>query len=175
VTYQDKTIACRDCDGQFVFTAGEQEFYAQKGFTNEPVRCPLRRRARKQGHEGISRMQGQSCPQDVTGAGIIRAEDLLHLGEHPRSDERLRSDRKAQRDRAIYGGSLPAGTVQATVLRVAPDGRYLFAHVEEPDIDVYVHHELFDRLKNPPRAGDQIRVTLERSDRGVRARTLEAV
>ena len=30
--YQDKSITCRDCGEDFVFTAGEQEFYAQKGF-----------------------------------------------------------------------------------------------------------------------------------------------
>src|SRR4051812_1815599 len=36
---QDKVLTCRDCGNQFVFTAGEQEFYAQRGFTNEPSRC----------------------------------------------------------------------------------------------------------------------------------------
>ena len=32
----------------FVFTAGEQQFYAEKGFTNQPVRCPACRKAKKQ-------------------------------------------------------------------------------------------------------------------------------
>jgi CxxC-x17-CxxC domain-containing protein len=44
---QDKTLVCVDCGNQFVFTAGEQEFYAQKGFTNSPTRCPSCRAARK--------------------------------------------------------------------------------------------------------------------------------
>ena len=48
MSYADKTLTCRDCGAQFVFTAGEQEFYAQKGFTNEPSRCPSCRQARKQ-------------------------------------------------------------------------------------------------------------------------------
>ena len=39
MSYADKTLTCRDCNQPFVFTAGEQEFYAQKGFTNEPTRC----------------------------------------------------------------------------------------------------------------------------------------
>jgi hypothetical protein len=43
----DKTLKCRDCGEQFVFTAGEQEFYAQKGFENEPTRCASCRRAKK--------------------------------------------------------------------------------------------------------------------------------
>jgi CxxC-x17-CxxC domain-containing protein len=37
--FQDKTLNCVDCGQSFVFTAGEQEFYAQKGFQNEPKRC----------------------------------------------------------------------------------------------------------------------------------------
>ncbi len=49
MSYADKTLACRDCGTEFVFTAGEQEFYAQKGFTNEPTRCPSCRQARKAG------------------------------------------------------------------------------------------------------------------------------
>lgn len=44
----DKTLTCRDCGMDFVFTAGEQEFYASKGFVNEPTRCPACRQARKQ-------------------------------------------------------------------------------------------------------------------------------
>jgi len=36
MSFKDKHIPCKDCGGEFVFTAGEQEFYAQKGFTNEP-------------------------------------------------------------------------------------------------------------------------------------------
>ena len=39
--YQDKTLTCKDCGQEFVFTAGEQEFYAEKGFVNEPQRCRL--------------------------------------------------------------------------------------------------------------------------------------
>ncbi|WP_082789105.1 zinc-ribbon domain containing protein [Desulfolucanica intricata] len=45
--YTDKTLVCRDCGEEFTFTAGEQEFYAEKGFANEPSRCPSCRAARK--------------------------------------------------------------------------------------------------------------------------------
>ena len=47
INMQDKTLTCRDCGAQFTFTASEQEFYAQKGYTNEPGRCPECRAARK--------------------------------------------------------------------------------------------------------------------------------
>lgn len=45
--YEDKTLTCRDCGAQFVFTAGEQAFYAERGFQNEPSRCKSCRDARK--------------------------------------------------------------------------------------------------------------------------------
>lgn len=44
---EDKTLKCKECGQDFVFSAGEQEFYAQKGFQNEPVRCAPCRQARK--------------------------------------------------------------------------------------------------------------------------------
>ena len=43
----DKTLTCRDCGSEFVFTEGEQEFYKEKGFENEPTRCPACRKAKK--------------------------------------------------------------------------------------------------------------------------------
>lgn len=47
MSYADKTLTCRECAVDFVFPASEQEFYAQKGFTNEPSRCPSCRQQRK--------------------------------------------------------------------------------------------------------------------------------
>lgn len=43
----DKTLRCRECGRDFVFTAGEQEFYQLKGLLNEPARCPECRAVRK--------------------------------------------------------------------------------------------------------------------------------
>ena len=37
---EDKTLVCKECGKEFVFSASEQEFYESKGFTNEPGRCP---------------------------------------------------------------------------------------------------------------------------------------
>jgi len=44
----DKTLTCKECGAEFVFTEGEQAFYKEKGFENEPQRCLPCRRARKQ-------------------------------------------------------------------------------------------------------------------------------
>ncbi len=45
--FTERTLTCRDCGRSFPFTVEEQEFFAQKGFTNDPVRCPECRAARK--------------------------------------------------------------------------------------------------------------------------------
>lgn len=37
--FNDKTLSCKDCGEDFVFSASEQEFYEKKGFKNEPRRC----------------------------------------------------------------------------------------------------------------------------------------
>jgi ssDNA-binding Zn-finger/Zn-ribbon topoisomerase 1 len=54
MSYEDRVFTCRDCGKEFVFTAGEQEFYSQKGFLNDPVRCPDCRRARKRARDDAS-------------------------------------------------------------------------------------------------------------------------
>ena len=45
--YTDKTLTCKDCGAEFTFTAGEQAFYAEKGFENAPTRCKACRIAKK--------------------------------------------------------------------------------------------------------------------------------
>ena len=45
--YEDKTLICKDCGNEFIFSAGEQEFFAKKGLTNEPKKCKACRDARK--------------------------------------------------------------------------------------------------------------------------------
>lgn len=50
--FEDKTLNCKECGEDFVFSAREQEFYQEKGFENLPSRCPSCRASRKQ------RMQG---------------------------------------------------------------------------------------------------------------------
>jgi hypothetical protein len=43
----DKPLTCKDCQKEFLFTEGEQAFYKEKGFENEPQRCPDCRREKK--------------------------------------------------------------------------------------------------------------------------------
>jgi len=54
----DKMLVCKDCGASFEFTENEQNFYAEKGFTNEPTRCKSCRAARKAGG-------GSSSPKEM--------------------------------------------------------------------------------------------------------------
>lgn len=44
--YNDRILTCADCGQEFAFTASEQEFYAQRQFT-DPRRCASCRASRK--------------------------------------------------------------------------------------------------------------------------------
>lgn len=48
----DKSLTCVECGATFTFTAGEQEFFASRGYTNEPKRCPECRGARRSQQRG---------------------------------------------------------------------------------------------------------------------------
>jgi CxxC-x17-CxxC domain-containing protein len=76
----DKTLTCRDCGMDFVFTAGEQGFYAQKGFTNEPTRCPSCRQARKANGGGRSSGYGSRDSYSSGGYGRDSYDDRESYG-----------------------------------------------------------------------------------------------
>lgn len=46
MSYQDKDLTCQDCGQSFTFSADDQSFHAEKGYT-DPKRCPNCRRARR--------------------------------------------------------------------------------------------------------------------------------
>ena len=54
MSFTDKSITCADCGTTFVFSASEQELFAQRGYTNDPKRCPACRQARKSERVGSS-------------------------------------------------------------------------------------------------------------------------
>ena len=52
MAYTDRTLDCVECGARFTFSAEEQEFFASKGFTNEPKRCPDCRQTRRRQRSG---------------------------------------------------------------------------------------------------------------------------
>ncbi len=70
LVFEDKTITCKDCGESFVFTAGEQGFYLEKGLINEPQRCPncreRRRQERAAGVREVSTVTCADCGEETT-------------------------------------------------------------------------------------------------------------
>jgi CxxC-x17-CxxC domain-containing protein len=61
MAFTDQTLKCRDCGADFVWTASEQEFYQQKGFTNAPTRCLNCRKMKKDQRFGERQMYTVTC------------------------------------------------------------------------------------------------------------------
>ena len=61
--YQDRSLTCRDCAEEFIFSAGEQAFFATKGLTNDPQRCPSCRAVAKRAraNEGPREFHAAIC------------------------------------------------------------------------------------------------------------------
>ena len=76
---EDKSITCVDCGEEFLFTAGEQAFYRERGLTNEPTRCKNCREKRKAGRSmtggggggggGYGRSEKQMYPATCSNCG----------------------------------------------------------------------------------------------------------
>ena len=45
--YEDRTLSCVECNQSFTFSADDQAYHAEKGYTNEPKRCPTCRQAKR--------------------------------------------------------------------------------------------------------------------------------
>ena len=69
MTFEDRTLVCKDCGAEFAFTASEQEFYAEKGFQNDPARCPDCRSARKR-QRNSARGEREFFPVTCASCGV---------------------------------------------------------------------------------------------------------
>ena len=65
MSFQDRSLECFDCSATFTFTADEQEFFAGKGFTNDPKRCPSCRQAKKAERGGYGGGYGSRPPREM--------------------------------------------------------------------------------------------------------------
>ena len=86
--FNDKILNCRDCGVDFEFSASEQEFYAEKGFTNEPGRCPQCRAAKKaqtrnQGGGGYGRQEREMFPAVCATCGKETTVPFQPSGDKP--------------------------------------------------------------------------------------------
>jgi CxxC-x17-CxxC domain-containing protein len=96
---EDKILICKDCGNEFVFSAREQQFFAEKGFANQPLRCRECRQARRsQSDKPIARAQTRPLYEAVCAA----------CGTETTVPFRPRGDRPVY-CRACYSAKVPAG------------------------------------------------------------------
>lgn len=84
--FQDKTLTCRDCGQSFVFTAGEQGFYIEKGLMNSPQRCPSCRANRRNNRsapssESSSTITCARCGKEATVPFVPRLDRPVYCGD----------------------------------------------------------------------------------------------
>jgi CxxC-x17-CxxC domain-containing protein len=90
--YQDEILNCVDCSRQFTFSAGEQEFFAMKGFANKPNRCPDCRAARKASGGGRpggggGGPRGGGAPREMFRATCSQCGGVAEVPFQPRGDK----------------------------------------------------------------------------------------
>lgn len=86
MSYTEKALQCADCGKTFNFTAEEQEFFATKGFTNEPKRCPScrsTRRSERSGGGSFNRGPRQMYPATCAQCGKQTEVPFQPLGNKP--------------------------------------------------------------------------------------------
>ncbi len=82
--FQDRTVTCSDCKNDFVFTAGEQEFFAHKGFREIPKRCKPCRDSRKQRRvDGYGDSRDAEPREPPRSAGASSGPGPAAGGGHP--------------------------------------------------------------------------------------------
>ena len=86
MSFTDKILTCSDCGAAFTFTAGEQEFHAEKGFTNEPRRCPDCRQARRSSDGGRSGGGGGGGNREMFEATCGSCGKIARVPFQPRGD-----------------------------------------------------------------------------------------
>lgn len=90
---KDQILTCRDCNKQFVFTEGEQAFFAEKQFV-APTRCKVCRQLRKAAQNGAAPQE----PQVETTSGVPAASTYQDEGFRPKKKSGGRRSRREEED-----------------------------------------------------------------------------
>ncbi|MBU2595325.1 zinc-ribbon domain-containing protein [Patescibacteria group bacterium] len=85
---EGQKIICKICGKEFVFSKGEQEFFAQKGLQNIPKSCPECRELRKKGGDALVEVKCQSCGKVGSFHKRIEAKRVLCADCYAKEEER---------------------------------------------------------------------------------------
>jgi CxxC-x17-CxxC domain-containing protein len=83
MSYQDRTLTCQDCGQSFTFSADDQSYHAEKGYTNEPKRCPACREVRRAERGGSGQFPRQMYPAVCAQCGKQTEVPFQPRGDRP--------------------------------------------------------------------------------------------
>ncbi|MCY4415641.1 MAG: zinc-ribbon domain containing protein [Chloroflexi bacterium] len=85
MTYQDRILSCNDCGQSFTFSADDQSYHAEKGYTNEPKRCPSCRGAKRgqRNDDGFGRDGREMHPVVCAECGTNTTVPFRPRGDRP--------------------------------------------------------------------------------------------
>ena len=105
MTYNDRTLTCADCGAPFTFSADDQAYHADKGFTNEPKRCPnCRTRRREQRGESAGGYGGYGGPREMFSATCANCGKEARVPFQPRGDKPVYCSDCFRSQQGSYGG-----------------------------------------------------------------------
>lgn len=100
MSFTDETLYCRDCNREFTFTAGEQEFFASRGLTNKPARCPECRANRKA--QGGDRGRSNRSGGGRSSGGGFREERQMYTAICASCGNEAQVPFQPREDRPVY-------------------------------------------------------------------------
>jgi len=86
MSYQDRTLTCQDCGQSFTFSADDQQYHAEKGYTNEPKRCPSCRQTRRSDRGDSSSYSSYRSPREMHAAVCAQCGKDTQVPFQPRGD-----------------------------------------------------------------------------------------
>ena len=113
MSYTDRTLTCADCGAEFTFTADDQAYHAERGFTNEPRRCPDCRSARRaqQGGGSYGGGGGYGGQREMFSATCASCGKEARVPFQPRGDKPVYcSDCFRSQQGGGYGGGRGGGS-----------------------------------------------------------------
>lgn len=109
MNFVDKALTCADCGASFTFSADDQAYHQERGFTNEPRRCPSCRAARRSERNGGGGGSGYSSQREMFSATCSSCGKEAQVPFQPRGGKPVYSSDCFRSQRPNYGASADRG------------------------------------------------------------------
>ena len=97
MSFQDRSLTCVECNQPFTFTADDQQYHREKGYTNEPKRCPSCRQNRRS-----SSYSGGSSYGSSYGSGYGSSQREMHDAVCAQCGKNTQVPFRPSQDRPVY-------------------------------------------------------------------------